>query len=416
VSVGHESPQPWGHRNLYVGPDGALRILAFVKVTHSLAHGRPMRDLAERRALHFETREEPAQPHLPVACPLIETDLWPSKPGIDVVVRGHVRTPDEQPLRELAAGVVIGNRQKWVRVFGDRRVIHHGYGLRFDVPEPFTALELGWHRAYGGIDTTVPLPELDGLVALLRRFTPEEHPGAYPRNPAGRGWAVHDDPRRLHGMLLPNFEDPTQLLTPHRLVVGDPRAWSRAPLPAGFGWMSQAWFPRSALVGLAPPPFIGHEHELPELRLGQLPPDVLGSLEKPAPTAMHPNFPIAASPGLHFDRLRHGERIELHGFSPAGSIVTRLPEAAPEIVIAFDRRPLATRVRASTLELLPDEGVATLVWVAEAEPPQRLPRRMPRLGEPAYDLLEGVDVLVDGEPFPTTPRPHVTQAQAPAHH
>jgi hypothetical protein len=388
---------PSRHANLYVGPDGALRIFAFVKITLALVDGRPMRALAERRALHFETHDEPAQPHQPVACPLVETDLWPSKPGIDVIVRGHVRTPGERPLSEHAAGVIVGERQKWIRVFGDRRVIHHGYGLRFDAPEPFTALELSWQRAYGGIDTSVPLPEIDGLVALLGRFTPEEHPGAYPRNPAGRGWAVYDDPQRLDGMLLPNFEDPAHMLTPHRLVVGDPRAWSRAPLPAGFGWMSQAWFPRSALVGLAPPPFVGDEHELPELRLGSLPPNLLASLGDEANTGMHPDFPIGASPGLHFDRLRQGERIELHGFSPEGPIVTRLPEGAPEIVIAFDRRPLATRVRASTLELLPDKGIATLVWVAEAEPPQRLPRRMPRAGEPAYDLLEGVDVLVDGE-------------------
>jgi hypothetical protein len=393
------SPDPSRHCNLYVGPDGALRIFAFVKVTLALAHGRPMRALPERRPLHFETLDEPAQQERPVACPLIETDLWPSKPGIDVVVRGHVRTPGERPRSEHAAGVVVGERQKWIRVFGDRRVIHQGHALRFDAPEPFTAIELSWQRAYGGIDATVPLSELDGIVALLQRFTPEEHPGAYPRNPAGRGWAVNDDPQRLHGMLLPNFEDPSHMLTPHRLVVGDPRAWSRAPLPAGFGWMSQAWFPRSALVGLAPPPWLGAEHELPELQLGLLPPGLLEQLDEPTSEAMHPHFPIGASPGLHFDRLRYGERIELHGFSPEGPIVTRLPDAAPEIVIAFDRRPLATRVRASTLELLPDEGIATLVWVAEAEPPQRLPRRMPRLGEPAYDLLEGVDVLVDGEPI-----------------
>ena len=383
--------------DLFQGPNGEQRILAFAKMTVSLPMRGPMRSLPERRPLQETTLSDPPAPGQPVACPVLDTDLWPTKPGVDVVVRGHVRSPGERPVPTLDAGVKVGRREKWVRVFGERCAIHRRSTIEFSPPEPFTAMELTWRRAFGGIDPTLRLQEMHDIVDFFRRFTPEEHPGAYPRNPAGRGWVINDDPSFIDGMALPNFEDPAQLLSAHRLVVRDPAAWPWSPVPAGFGWTSQGWFPRSALLGLAPPTWLGHEDDLAEVRLGELPRGRLAELADTSPLPTLPDFQIGAAPGLHFERLATGEPIELRGFSVEGPISTRLPEHEPEIMIVFDRRPLATRVRLSTLELLPDEGLATLLWVAEAEAPQRLPRRMPRRGEGAYDPLEGVDVLVDGE-------------------
>lgn len=58
-----------------------------------------------------------------------------------------------------------------------------------------------------------------------------EHAGAYPRNPAGRAWVINDVADAIDGMPLPNFETPTQLLSPSHLLVGDRRFWPRAPVP-----------------------------------------------------------------------------------------------------------------------------------------------------------------------------------------
>jgi hypothetical protein len=49
-------------------------------------------------------------------------------------------------------------------------------------------------------------------------------------------------------MPLPNFELHVQQLVPERLIVGDARLWTRAPIPAGFGWWRQGWFPRSTVI------------------------------------------------------------------------------------------------------------------------------------------------------------------------
>jgi hypothetical protein len=98
--------------------------------------------------------------------------------------------------------------------------------------------------------------------------------------------------------------------------------------------------------------------------------------------------------------LACAEQIQLHGFSPAGPIETCLPAAPPELLVCFDRRPLDVELRLATVELLPDVGLANLVWVALARPPVRLPRSVPRADQRTYELLAGVDVLVEGEHIP----------------
>jgi hypothetical protein len=195
-------------------------------------------------------------------------------------------------------------------------------------------------------------------------------------------------------MPLPNFETPSQLLSPAHLIFGDSRLWPRAPIPAGFGWWPQSWFPRSVLLGLSAPEFIDDPRMLPEVQTGWIRAE---QVHQPKPD---PSFQSAASPGLRFAKLACGERIVLHGFSPNGPIEASLPNSVPEIVVTFEGRPLASRSRMATVELLPDVGLANLVWVAHAVPPVRLPTKLPHPGQLDYDALEGVVVLVDGERVP----------------
>jgi hypothetical protein len=378
---------------LFEGAGAEQRLVVFIKTTYSLGAGESMRRAMVDLPLTLETESEGPDERFPIGCTISETDLWESKPWTDVVVRGHVQALGGRPVQTMNAGVQVGARQKWVRVFGDRRVIRqHGQRV-FSEPEPFTAIELSWRRAYGGVDLSLPHAPVEDMLDFFRLFTPEQHPGAYPRNPAGRGWVIHES-AALDGMALPNFETPSQLLSPGRLIVGDRRHWTRAPIPAGFGWIRQGWFPRSTLLGLSHPEFYEQAHELPEVRTGWL------SAEQIINPEPHPSFQSGASPGLRFDALALGERVVLHGFSLDGVIDTRLPSAPPEILVAFERQPLPVELRLSTVELLPDVGLANLVWAAHARPPLRLPRAMPRPGQRDYEVLAGVDVFVDGAHVP----------------
>lgn len=378
---------------LFEGPRAEQRLAVFIKTTWMLSAGAMRRAEADLPLTTDSVFEGPDE-QFPVRCTIQETDLWEAKPWTDVVVRGHVRAPGARPVQTMNAGVQVGHRQKWVRVFGDRRLVRHGGQLWFTEPEPFVALELSWRRAYGGIDLSLAHAPVESAADFLRAFTPEQHPGVYPRNPSGRGWVINDA-SAVDGMLLPNFETPSHLLSPGRLVVGDRQLWTRAPIPAGLGWYRQAWFPRSTLLGLPCPEFVDDPSELDEVRGGWV---TAGEVAAPQP---HPRFQSGASPGLRFDKLDCSERIVMHGFSLDGVIDTRLPSSPPEIIVAFERRPLDVALHLSTVELLPDIGLANLVWVAHATPPVQLPATMPRRGQRDYDMLAGVDVFVDGQRVPS---------------
>lgn len=377
---------------LFEGPRADQRLSVFVKTTYTLTAG-TMRRADNNLPLTTDSVFEGPDERFPVRCTVQETDLWEAKPWTDVVVRGHVQAPGGRPVQSMNVGVQVGERPKWVRVFGDRRVVRSDGRLWFTEPEPFVTIELSWRRAYGGIDLGLLHDPVEDAADFFRVFTPEQHPGAYPRNPAGRGWVI-DEASAVDGMQLPNFETPSHLLSPGRLVVGDRRLWTRAPIPAGFGWYRQAWFPRTTLLGLPCPEFVDDPSDLDEVRGGWV---SAGEIASPQP---HPRFQSGASPGLRFDTIHCSERIVMHGFSLNGVIDTRLPSSPPEIVVAFERRPLEVARRLSTVELLPDVGLANLVWVAHARPPVGLPTKMPRRGQRDYDMLAGVDVFVDGEHVP----------------
>ncbi|GEM_PF-3073270 len=378
---------------LFNGPGSRQTVVVFVKTTHTLVAGEPMARAPVDLPLTVETISDAADDAYPVRCTERETDLWELKPCTDVVVRGHVHTAGGHPRAVMDAGVCVGTRQKWIRITGDRHVeLVHG-GVRFSPADPFVSMPLSWRRAYGGVDLGLPLERFTDVLGFLRAFTPECHPGAYPRNPAGRGWVIHAGPT-LDGLKLPNLETPTQLLAPENLVVGDPARWSLAPIPAGFGWWRQGWFPRSTLLGLDHPAFTGSAAELPEVQNGWL---SAAQVDHPAP---HSRFQSGASPGLRFDHAILGAPISLHGLSPDGPIHTKIPRWGPEVDVRIHGSAHEARVRLSSVELLPDSSLANLVWVAETRPDVRLPIRLPRVELSPYELLEGVRVTVDGEHVP----------------
>ncbi len=337
----------------------------------------------------------------PVACLESEADLIPTKPCTDVVVHGYARTPGAEPCTRLMTGVTVGGLRKRVLVTGDRRLCWRRDGAhQFSSATPFTALPLTWRRAFGGIDAGVPPrapgsggpdPALDDVAHMIAHLQPENHPGAYPRNPAGTGWVVRGDARSVDGLALPNFEDPADLLAPERCVWSEPGAWRSAPTPAGYGWLAHSWFPRSAFlgVGVREPP----SRALAETRAGWFTDPV-------DPREVDPRFWSGASPGMRAVGLEPGHAVELLGLHVEGPLRTCLP-SFPEVQVVYQRGlfPVATP-RLHTVELFPDQALATLVWVAQTRVDGSLPLSFPDASAEPQALFEDVCVLLDGEVVP----------------
>src|SRR5690554_1644928 len=183
---------------LYAAPEGGQAICVFLKRTYELVPGQRMRRSSSRADIPLirEPIEDDGDGRHPVPCLVHECDLAPRKPCTDIVVHGHARSPSAVPVTSLTAAVRVGSLQKSVLVLGDRRVRWQpGCRPGFGRPESFVELPLSWRRAFGGIDGSVEVPEPADIVELLSAMTPEEHPGAYPRNPAGTGWVINADER-----------------------------------------------------------------------------------------------------------------------------------------------------------------------------------------------------------------------------
>jgi hypothetical protein len=125
-----------------------------------------------------------------------ESDLIGFKPCVDVIVVGSAWAPRGKMGRFFDAGFEIGAHLRMLRVFGNRGIRPHLLGFEFTDPEPFESMPLHYGHAYGGRD------ELSRPGNVL----------IYPRNPAGRGYAVSK--AALSGLRLPNLEDLNHLLTP----------------------------------------------------------------------------------------------------------------------------------------------------------------------------------------------------------
>jgi hypothetical protein len=301
---------------------------------------------------------------------LADIDLFPFKQLTDIVVLGNVHNSTGQP--SFKAALRVGNVTRWIHVTGDRKATLAADGrIVFSRPTVLDKVPLSQQFAYGGRDGVaeakhgnphaVLRPYLGALVsdAMLKAASPY----AYPRNPSGRGYVVENSREAIEAAALPNLEDPNDPLVPPRLVAGNARRWPLQPLPASFGWVRYAWFPRIADLGFVPDydPAVDLE-QAPEVRLG------LGKVDlwkRRSPTEQ-PTLRGAngATLALRVPYLTGTEEVETLSLHPRNARWRfRLPQERPRMWVDGRKGNLIeTKPVIHTLVLEPDLDRLTVVW------------------------------------------------------
>lgn len=378
----------------------ARTAFAVVKRTYAIREGRLVLD--EARPLALDIRDPSFDGKWPSG-----SDFWPFKLASDVVVLGKAYAPGGRPIEQGRAWVTVGRAIKAVNVYGDRVVEWTGGGPRFGAPAPWTEVPLDLAHAYGGCDGRVMAPLPTSLPEVLRAAN--DHPGSYPRNVMGRGYVVIDAPPE-EPVILPNLEDPFDLLTPERLVTGDPRAWYAQPIPRTFGWSYAIQFPRCHYIGMDPWHPVPDDVVLPEVLRGMMPEGwramrrVVLELHDPEPI-----FYQEASPGMTFTGLVPGTPFAIGGMHPERELLRFELPAPPriEIEVEGDRQALAPSLLHAVIR--PDEERVELTWSA-------VRRDLPRAFLRGLHGHIPLAVVVDGDrPIEyVTPEPILAQVRRAA--
>jgi hypothetical protein len=241
-------------------------------------------------------------------------ELHLGKPATDLILVGHAKARDDKPVTEMSVRVQLAEREKLVKVFGDRQ----WQGRQPSHPAPFVAMPLVYERAFGGV---LHVPDAPSIV--------EE------RNPLGVGLAwTHK--RMQRGDLLPNLEDPKELLSE-----------GIHPAPATFGCIPSAWLPRRQYAGT-------YDEAWETERAPYL------------PTDFHPRFFNCAAEGLSFERyLQGGEPLSLEGMSERGPLCCALPACALETAFVLHGERHVQPNRLQTVLVEPDDNRLRLTFHAD---------------------------------------------------
>ncbi len=287
------------------------------------------------------------EPGDPETCSVqYENDLSPFKIATDIVVVGHVYVPGGQEAQVLRVAIEVADKLKVIQVFGDRRCLYNSSGAP-TVTEPlaFRQMPMQYERAYGGTDqASIP----DFIFA-------------YPRNHLGRGFILKNSRENVQDLALPNFEDPSDLLTPDRIVVGEPHNWSGQPLPQGFSWFPRTAYPRCSFVGSVPG-FVDPDTAVREEQLGLVPARQFALARKFKLPSFDIRFNSGASPGLAFPFLTGGEQIRLAHFTPGGNLVFQVPHDVPRISMDIGLGEQEVLPVLHTVLIRPDDNQVDLVW------------------------------------------------------
>jgi len=275
-----------------------------------------------------------------------ESEVAPIKAMTDVVIVGSAYAPGGRACQKMTVEAMIGKTKRDLLVTGDR-VCNYvpSSSPRFSEPTAFIKMPLRYERAYGGKDHR-SIPDI---------------PFWYPRNDMGVGVALSNTREVIEGLRLPNIEHVNEILTPERVVIGEPENWNKQPIPMGFGWRQRTWFPRCALIGSCPP-FLEVGTQTSEEKMGLLPANYVALARqfrlKPTPA----EFANGASIGLAFDKLALREQIRLSGLTPNGQLEFALPDESPSIALDIGKGMQSVDARLFTVSIRPDDLELDMIW------------------------------------------------------
>lgn len=328
--------------------------------------------------LEHDLRDPKLQPRLPPS-----TDFWPHKAHTDVVVQGAAWAPDARPVASMEVRVDVGPASRRAAVFGRRFASRANDRTAFTAPERFEQVPLTWDRAYGGADLRVPVGPEFAIAASMGLDC--DHPGVYPRNPLGRGYVVEGDP--FADVELPQVEDPDDLLTPERFVVGDPRAWSRQPLPVCFDWSHPIMLPRLWFFGFDAY-FPVDDAQLPEVARGWVPAGLREALARDGSLLILARQ--SAAPSMVFRDLAPGAPIAVRGMHPSYDVLRFPLPPPPDVVMRIEHSATRVQPRLHQLVILPDQETVTATWGVERSD-------LPRAFIPGVHGHIPLSVSVDGD-------------------
>jgi len=282
-----------------------------------------------------------------------ETDIYPYKVATDVVIIGKVYAPANKPIRQIDVSIEVPNRKKMIRIIGDRQCIYRkNKPPLFTDPVEFKEMEIRYERAYGGWD----------------KISIQDIPFYYPRNPMGRGIVLKNIPEMVNGLLLPNLEDPNDMITPEKLILEDPKRWNLQPLPQGFGWMRQIWYPRCSFVG-AIPALVQPGMIMKEEYLGIVPKNQIALAWQFKLPSFDVRFNNGASYGLILPYLKGNEPVRLKNLTPAGNVEFNLPNDNPKIMLDIGLGENELKVDLHTVCIRTEDMQVDMVWRGAHEYP-----------------------------------------------
>lgn len=317
--------------------DGAEARIAIIKATFGLRPGGGLMAAEQPRDIRLgdEPWGSPA-----VADLRLPGDFCLAKPGTDVVLSGYAVPPDGVITSHMDVHLRVADRQKVLRVHGERVWRRGMGGIVVGPSAPLVPTPLSWSRAWGGSD-----------------FTDPAHPVEECRNPVGRG--ISRQPDRLVGLPAPQIESPDDPVT----------AAGRRHVPVGCAPLGRHFEPRRSAAGT---------HDATWLQ----------SVYPGRPSDYREVHEQCASPDLIFTQpLRGGEPIGIVGVHHEGPIHFVLPKWMIRVEADIDGATEERRPHLDTVVIDSSAMVVELVWRALFRCPARMRGRFTRVKVQAKEFL-----------------------------
>ena len=264
-------------------------------------------------------------------------DIVVGKMRTDVILSGHVYSPDAKPLKDWIAAVRIGALRKGLRVSGPRTFKRTLFGWKISRATPVTSVALDYRLAFGG-RVQLPAPGRGNDLHFAA-------------NPAGIGWLPTSadmkdlswsEKRKVRAWVKSQQTLPAPQFEDHAKPIRKP---SDRPQPQGFGAIARWWQPRVKYQGTLDAKWEAERYPDP-------------------PDDYDVRYNQSAHPELISAKLLQGdEEVILAQCLPEGKVVTALPGIAVQAMTRFANgvrliMPLAL----DTVRINLDERTCVVIW------------------------------------------------------